>query len=139
MKFNLERFLIAQEKVFPIALKEIKAGKKKSHWIWFIFPQLEGLGVSENSRKFAISGLAEAKAYMLNYTLGNRLVQITEVLLCHYRPLSAIVGDVDVEKIHASMTLFYLATGERCFKEVLERWFDGGLHEATCELLRGRI
>ena len=137
MAYNLNRFLKMQDKYYSLALKEIKAGKKKTHWIWFIFPQLKGLGVSDYSKYYGIDGLNETKAYMQENVLRARLIEITNTLANQEQSsLVSIVGDVDALKIHASMTLFFIATKELCFKKVLIKYFNGELHPETIKILR---
>jgi uncharacterized protein (DUF1810 family) len=137
MKYKLNRFIKAQNKYYPIALKEIQAGKKENHWIWFIFPQLKGLGLSDNSKYYGISGIDEAKAYFQVNVLRARLREITIALLNQEQSnLVTIVGDVDFFKIQACMTLFYIATKEKCFREVLIKYFNGKLHFGTMKLLK---
>ena len=137
MNYNLKRFIKPQNKYYPLALKEIKAGKKKTHWIWFIFPQLKGLGISDYSKYYGINGIDEAKQYMENGVLRARLVEITQALENQEQTdLPSIVGDVDFLKIHACMSLFYVATKESCFKRVLIKYFKGKLHLETIKLLK---
>lgn len=140
MNYNLNRFLKMQNKYYPLALKEIKKGKKKTHWIWFIFPQLKGLGFSDYSKYYGIDGINEAKAYMQDGILRARLVEITQALENQEQTdLPRIVGDVDSVKIQACMSLFYIATKESCFKQILIKYFNGKLHPETIKLLRMKI
>lgn len=140
MNYNLNRFLKMQNKYYPLALKEIKRGKKKTHWIWFIFPQLKGLGFSDYSKYYGIDGINEAKAYMQDGVLRARLVEITQALENQEQTdLPSIVGDVDSLKIQACMSLFYIATKESCFKNILMKYFNGKLHPETIKLLRMKI
>lgn len=136
MNYNLKRFIKPQNKYYPLALKEIKAGKKQTHWIWFIFPQLKGLGISDYSKYYGIAGLDEAKQYMENDVLRARLIEITQALERKNKPLVSIVGDIDAQKIHACMTLFYIATKENCFKNILIKYFNGYFHTKTIKLLK---
>lgn len=140
MNYNLNRFLKMQNKYYSLALKEIKKGKKKTHWIWFIFPQLKGLGFSDYSKYYGIDGINEAKAYMQDGVLRARLVEITQALENQEQTnLPSIVGDVDSVKIQACMSLFYIATKESCFKQILIKYFNGKLHPETIKLLRMKI
>ena len=133
--YDLNRFIRMQDKYYPLALKEIKNGKKKNHWIWFIFPQLKGLGFSDYSKYYGIDGINEAKAYMQDGVLRARLVEITQALARKSKPVTDIVGEIDTQKIHACMTLFYLATKENCFKEIITKHYDNNFHKKTLELL----
>ena len=115
-KFNLQRFLDAQEGVYPVALKEIRNGGKRSHWIWYIFPQQKGLGYSYNSEFYGLDGEEEARAYLAHPVLGVRLREISHALLGHrgHRTVRELMGsEVDVLKLHTSMKLFdKIAPGE---------------------------
>ena len=105
--YNLNRFLLAQEDTYELALREIQAGKKKSHWMWFIFPQLKGLGTSFNSTFYGISGQDEAEAYLAHPVLGSRLIEISKVLLTHAeKPIEQILGYTDSLKLKSCMELF---------------------------------
>ena len=137
MNYNLNRFLKMHNKYYPLALKEIKAGKKKTHWIWFIFPQLKGLGFSDYSKYYGIDGINEARVYMQDGVLRARLVEITQALENQEQSnLASIVGEIDYLKIQACMTLFYIATKEHCFKNVLIKHYEGKLHPETIKLLK---
>jgi len=127
--FDLERFLDAQNRggTYERALAELRIGRKTSHWMWFVFPQRAGLGLSEMSRTYAIASPAEARAYAEHPVLGPRLVECAEALLGH-SGLSAreIMGEIDAVKLRSSMTLFARAAPEHpVFERVLERYFDG--------------
>ncbi|WP_294158510.1 DUF1810 domain-containing protein [uncultured Selenomonas sp.] len=134
----LERFLKAQEGDYEIALSEIRAGRKRSHWIWYIFPQLKGLGRSGTSEYYGISGMEEAKAYLENPVLCGRLVEISEALLgLESNDADDVMGFPDNLKLRSSMTLFALAEPEcKVFQKVLDKFFDGAMDERTVELLR---
>jgi uncharacterized protein (DUF1810 family) len=131
--FNLERFVTAQASIFDTALGELKAGRKRSHWMWFVFPQLRGLGSSSNATLYGISSLAEARAYLAHRLLGPRLVLCTEtVLAVGERSLHTIFGSPDDIKFCSSMTLFALASqGENAFGQALDRYCDGRMDERT--------
>jgi len=136
---QLDRFLSAQRETYDRALAEVAAGAKRSHWMWYIFPQLAGLGQSPMARRYAISGLDEAKAYLAHPVLGARLLEITAVLqgLSHADP-ERVFGDVDAMKLKSSLTLFARAGGaERGapFREALGRWFGGQEDQATVSRL----
>ena len=127
----------AQEPVYGQVLAELRAGHKRTHWMWFIFPQIAGLGSSHNARRFALSGLPEARAYLGHATLGARLCQCTQFVLdIEDRSARKIFGDVDEMKFRSSMTLFDKAeTGENPFARALLRYFDGQPDERTIRLL----
>jgi uncharacterized protein (DUF1810 family) len=138
---GLERFVVAQDEggVFDRALAELRAGHKASHWMWFVFPQLAGLGQSEMSRRFAIGSLVEARAYLDHPVLGARLRKCAAALLgVRGRGAEEIMGGVDAIKLRSSMTLFARADPEEpIFGQVLERFYGGAADEATEQLLEG--
>lgn len=139
--FNLEQFIKAQEPVYEQALRELRAGRKQSHWIWFIFPQLLGLGDSLMARQFGIPSLHDAQDYLTHPLLGRRLVECTRAVnrLDERSPL-AIFGSPDDMKFHSSMTLFDRAHPNTCFREALDSFFHGRLDPRTMELLqRARV
>ena len=132
--FGLERFVGAQDGgVYEQALRELRAGAKRGHWMWFVFPQVAGLGRSSTAQHYALSGLEEARAYLAHPVLGPRLVECAQALLeLSGRDPVRVLGSVDAVKLRSSMTLFEVAApDERVFAEVLERWFDGERDEAT--------
>ena len=134
---SLDRFLKAQEHKYETALGEIQNGKKRTHWMWYIFPQLRGLGQSDMSYTYGIDGLEEARAYLEHPVLSTRLVEITEALLEHKdKDAYEIFGDIDETKLHSCMTLFAIASdGEPLFQEVLDCFFDGEMDEPTLNLI----
>jgi uncharacterized protein (DUF1810 family) len=135
---DLQRFLTAQAPMFEIALAELRAGQKRSHWIWFIFPQLRDLGRSRTAQFYGIASLDEARAYLAHPVLGTRLEQATLAVLS-VKDLSVhqIFGWPDDLKFHSSMTLFALASSvpNSPFHEALDRYFDGRMDEASLKLL----
>ena len=133
---QLARFIEAQQPVFETALAEIKRGRKRSHWMWFIFPQISGLGRSETARYFAIQSRAEALAYANHPLLGERLRACVRALqdLASSNPVE-VFGEVDAVKLRSSLTLFEAATGDSLFSAALERWFAGSRDDATLQLL----
>jgi uncharacterized protein (DUF1810 family) len=137
--YNLERFVEAQNSggTYGQALSELQLGNKSSHWMWFIFPQIAGLGSSPVSVKFAITSLAEAQAYLKHDVLGPRLLECSTAMATHTgRTAVDILGGIDAKKLHSSMTLFLRAApGETVFKTVLAQFFDGEPDPATDELL----
>jgi len=137
--FNLERFMTAQEPVFNTVLDELRAGRKRSHWMWFIFPQLRGLGRSSMAEYYGISSLAEARAYLAHPMLGPRLDLCTRTVLDIEAPsLTAIFGSPDDMKFRSCATLFALVSAERDnpFQRALDRWCDGPPDERTLALTR---
>jgi uncharacterized protein (DUF1810 family) len=134
---NLERFIKAQERDFEIALSEVKRGRKQSHWMWYIFPQIQGLGFSETSKYYAIKDIDEAEAYLQHHILGERLIRIcTELLALRSNDASSIFGNPDDLKLKSSMTLFASANNSNpVFMQVLEKFFDGKKDDKTLRLL----
>ena len=135
--FHLSRFVTAQEGIYGQALAELKRGRKESHWMWFIFPQIEGLGHSSTARHYAIKSRDEARAYLAHPTLGARLVECCEALLnVREKSASAIFGYPDDMKLKSSMTLFSMVEeGDSVFTGVLERYFGGEADQRTIDLL----
>lgn len=137
MEYNLERFIKAQNRDYPIALSEIRDGYKRSHWIWYIFPQLKQLGRSSLAQYYGIDSIDEAKAYLLHPVLRARLEEICEALLKldsgdPYR----IMGNIDGMKLRSSMTLFSEAAGRNSiFDRVLLKYYDGKKDDLTIKLL----
>jgi uncharacterized protein (DUF1810 family) len=132
--FDLERFVRAQDGgVYAQALPELRAGEKRGHWMWFVFPQIAGLGRSPTAQRYAVSGLEEARAYAMHPVLGPRLVECAQALLeLPGRDPVRVLGSTDALKLRSSMTLFEAgAPDERVFGEVLERYFGGARDEAT--------
>ena len=136
---SLDRFIEAQEQTYQIALMELRDRKKRSHWMWYIFPQLRGLGMSSKSHIYGISGLDEAKAYLEHPLLSGRLYELCGVLL-EYKDKTAyeIFGDIDEMKLKSSMTLFALTSEDyTIFDEVLDCFFNGEMDEVTVKLING--
>lgn len=133
--FNLERFVDAQAGVYDQALAELRAGRKRSHWMWFIFPQIAGLGQSDMARRYAIASTDEAAAYLAHPLLGPRLRTCVAAVAAHDdRPADAIFDYPDNLKFHSSMTLFAdVAPDEAVFQTCLDRFFDGAGDPATLE------
>ncbi len=136
--YDLERFVAAQDAggTYERALAELRAGAKRGHWMWFVFPQLAGLGHSEMARRYAIASEAEARAYLAHAVLGPRLRECTTVLLAlDAGGAEQVLGALDALKLRSSMTLFAAAApGDQPFQELLARWF-GGPDPRTVELL----
>ena len=138
MNSKLNRFIEAQEQIYTQALTEIKSGKKQSHWMWYIFPQIKGLGHSSTSQFYGINNIVEAKEYLIHPILGARLREISNVL--HESDKSdafEIFGSPDYMKLKSSMTLFAIATDEEnnVFKKVLNKFFNSSYDRRTLELL----
>ncbi|MBR5125741.1 MAG: DUF1810 domain-containing protein [Oscillospiraceae bacterium] len=136
MEFTLERFHSAQETAYEVALREIRSGRKQSHWIWFIFPQYRGLGRSPVAQYYEIQSREEAVAYWNDPVLSRRLAEISAALLNLEGSIEQIMGFPDNLKLRSCMTLFWLVSGEQVFQAVLDRFFDGKTDEYTVEQLR---
>jgi len=134
---GLERFVEAQEGVYEQALAELRDGAKRSHWMWFVFPQITGLGRSTTARFYAIADLAEAQAYLDHPLLGPRLAECTEAMLGWAGERSAvrILGPIDAMKFASSMSLFEAAGGGKLFARALDAFCDGQRDSATLDLL----
>ena len=131
--YNLERFINAQEDSYQIALKEIQNGKKCSHWMWFIFPQIDGLGSSPISKEYSIKNIQEAKDYLNHNILGKRLIEITNALMkLENKSARSILGYPNDLKLKSSMTLFkIIASDNKIFSDVLVKYFNGEVCEHT--------
>ena len=126
IEYDLERFVEAQNMVYDMALQEIKNGQKRGHWIWFVFPQIKGLGHSYNSEFYGISGTKEAKAYLEHPLLGTRLREISQAILdCGNPSADDILGFPDVLKVRSCMTLFDMISPNDIFKQVLDKYYEG--------------
>lgn len=136
---SLERFIKAQANTYKTAMSELKHGKKRTHWMWFIFPQLRGLGMSSISRYYGLEGLEEAIEYLDHPMLSGRLYEACNELLKHKdKSALEIFGDIDEMKLKSSMTLFALASEDyTIFDEVLRCFFDGEMDEVTVKLING--
>lgn len=134
--FDLSRFADAQAPIFDRARQELRQGRKTSHWMWFVFPQVAGLGVSVMSQKYAIGSLAEAKTYLAHPLLGERLRECVEILLEQEgRSAHAIFGSPDDMKLRSCLTLFSEASGEEVFLRALDKYFDGEPDPETLRIL----
>jgi len=136
--FDLARFVQAQEGCHDEALAEIRAGRKRTHWSWFVLPQVAGLGSSAMSQRYAISGLAEARAYLAHPVLGARLRECVAAMNAHggHRSAQAVLGDIDALKFRSCLTLFAKAApDDALFREGLRRFFEGRPDPVTLELL----
>ena len=133
---TLERFLDPQTFMYELALTEIRNGRKEEHWIWFIFPQLRGIGKSRLSYHYGIQDIEEAKSYYAHPILGKRLQEATQLLLQQEKDLVEIFGHLDAMKMRSCMTLFFRATGEEMFMKVIDKFFGGVEDEVTIKLLK---
>ena len=134
--FDLQRFVTAQDPVFRAVQGELSRGRKQTHWMWFVFPQVAGLGFSAMSQRYAIGSQAEAKAYLAHPVLGPRLIACTRLVLAvEGRTINAILGAPDDAKFRSSMTLFGAVSDEPIFGEALARYFAGKRDDATLEIL----
>lgn len=135
--YNLERFVEAQKNDYAVALSEIKNGRKESHWIWYVFPQVLGLGYTSTSIEYAIKDLDEATAYLNHAVLGKRLIEISNALLVFETDdANKIFGGTDSMKLRSSMTLFSLVpNADAVFQKVLDKFFNGAKDDKTLQLL----
>lgn len=137
MDSTLERFVRAQQGVYDQALAELRAGRKTGHWIWFVLPQLRGLGRSSTAHEYGIAGRAEAEAYLAHPLLGARLRECVQAMLTHpNRSAVRILGDVDAMKFRSCLTLFGAATDDDLFRQALDAFYGGEPDTATLALLR---
>jgi len=133
-EYDLARFVNAQHETYARALAEVRDGAKRSHWMWYIFPQIAGLGHSPMAQRYAINDLDEAKAYLAHPVLGARMREITTALREVPDPdAEAVFGGIDAKKLRSSLTLFADADSDvsGLFRQTLDRWFDGGEDAAT--------
>ena len=137
MEYDLSRFLEAQEFGYPIAREELISGHKRSHWMWYIFPQLRGLGSSAISLSYGITSLEEAREYLAHPLLGQRLRELTQILLgLEECQAEQIFGEIDALKLFSSLTLFDIAEPYGDFSRLLDKFFDGRRDTRTEEILR---
>lgn len=135
-KFNLQRFLDAQQGDYERALTEVRNGRKYSHWIWYIFPQLKGVGMSYNSQYYGISGKEEAEAYLAHPVLGERLREITSAFLqLKSKTAEEVFGSLDAMKVLSCMTLFNEVAPGDLFRQVIDRYYQGEKDEMTKRML----
>ena len=134
--YDLERFVTAQEPMYPQVLAELHRGRKTSHWMWFIFPQIAGLGHSPMSERYAIRSLAEAQAYLIHPVLGPRLRECAVAVALKDRTAEGVFGPIDARKLRSCMTLFHRAAPEEpVFRQVLDEWFGGLPDDRTDALI----
>mgnify|MGYP005920843095 CR=1 FL=1 len=136
-KYNLNRFIEAQSGVYHIALKELQDGRKRSHWMWYIFPQFKHLGYSRNSKFYGISGPEEAAAYLENPVLSQRLREVSATILnLPTDDAVEIFGEIDARKRQSSMTLFDLVSPNDIYAQVLDKYFNGQRDKITINIIR---
>ena len=134
---SVERFIDAQKEDYDMAFREISKGKKRNHYMWYIFPQVKGLGRSSTAKYYGIDGLDEAREYMENEYLGNNLIAISnELLKLETNDPVEIFGHTDSKKLRSSMTLFELVSDNEVFHSVLEKYFDGKRDQITLDLVK---
>lgn len=138
MKYNLERFIKAQKEDYAMALKEIKNGRKRNHWMWYIFPQLKGLGTSAMAQYYGLENLEEAKEYYNNNYLRKNLLEITKALLSiTNKDIDYILGTPDNLKLASCMTLFEIAAPhEKIFSQILDKYYNGKRDKNTIDLIK---
>jgi uncharacterized protein (DUF1810 family) len=136
-RFKLKRFVDAQAQIYPQVVAELRAGRKQSHWMWFIFPQISGLGHSAMAQKYAIGSRQEAAAYLAHAVLGPRLRECTDLVLAvENRSIHDILGSPDDMKFRSSMTLFAEVADHDLFRRAIARYFAAGFDQATLNILR---
>lgn len=135
MDFSLDRFRSAHAGSYDVALREIKAGRKESHWMWYIFPQIQGLGHSTMAMYYAIQSREEAALYWEDPELRSHMVEICKELLKQEKPIDQILGYPDHLKLCSCMTLFWLVTGEKLFTEVIDKFYGGKTDAYTVQKL----
>ena len=134
--YDLNRFIEAQNGVYPIALKELQEGRKRSHWMWYIFPQLKNLGNSYSAKYYGISGIEEAVAYLQHRILGQRLREVTSTILnLSGNDAGAIFGGLDAMKLRSSMTMFDIASPNDIFTQVVDKYFNGQRDILTLKII----
>jgi uncharacterized protein (DUF1810 family) len=134
--YDLDRFVEAQEPIYPRVISELAAGAKRSHWMWFVFPQIAGLGLSAMAQRYAIGSRAEAVAYLGHPVLGARLIECTQLVLAVTRKsIHTILGSPDDIKFRSSMTLFGAVSDNPIFAEAIEKYYSGEKDAATLATL----
>ena len=138
-KHLFDDFIQAQNTIYPSVIKELTEGRKRSHWMWFIFPQVKGLGHSTMARRFAIESLEQAKEYLQHEVLGARLIECAELLLLHPdKSALEIFGSIDTLKLHSSLTLFTIASSSKnncIFDQLLDQFFEGSYSINTIRMM----
>ena len=135
---SLDRFVSAQEYCYKSALEEVRSGRKESHWMWFVFPQIIGLGMSDTAILYSITDIGEAQLFLEHEVLGPRLVEITkELLKLETDDPVEVFGEIDSLKLNSCMTLFdYVSDEETCFGEVIDKFYDGQKDDRTLQLIK---
>ena len=137
MSDGIQRFIEAQKRSYDTALEEIKRGKKRSHWMWYIFPQMKGIGYSSTAQYYGIENRKEAEEYLAHPILGSRLLEISkELLKLESNDPRAVMGEPDNWKLKSCMTLFEIVSNEPVFGQVLDKFFGGEQDKVTVEMLR---
>lgn len=137
---DLERFVEVQSWNYEVAVAELRAGKKRSHWMWYIFPQMRGLGSSSMAEMYGIAGLEEARRYLEHEVLGMRLREVCEAILgLSTDDAHEVFGDIDSLKLKSSMTLFDLVCPDDIFVRVIDKYYEGERDNKTLKLLEGQI
>jgi uncharacterized protein (DUF1810 family) len=132
----LDRFVSAQDRTYDRALAEVRRGRKTSHWMWYVFPQIAGLGRSDMAQRYAIRDAAEARAYLVHLLLGPRLIEITEAAIAAPGSAEAIFGGIDAVKLRSSLTLFAAVADDPApFERGLDRFYEGERDPETLRLL----
>ena len=140
LSIDLERFVEAQSWNYEVAVAELRAGKKRSHWMWYIFPQMRGLGRSSMAEMYGIAGLDEARRYLEHEILGKRLREVCEAILgLSTDDAHKVFGDIDSLKLKSSMTMFDLVSSDDIFARVLDKYYGGERDNKTLKLLEGQI
>lgn len=136
MEYHLNRFVDAQNRVYEQVIKELSQGRKTSHWMWFIFPQIKGLSHSVVAKRYAIASLAEAKEYYSDHLLAHRLIECSQILLSiKGKTAEDILGHTDAMKLKSSMTLFSLVSDDSVFTDILDLYFDGKKDDMTLAMI----
>ena len=138
-KYDIARFIEAQEGVYTIALRELQEGRKRSHWMWYVFPQLKGLGRSYNSNFYGISGTEEASEYLKSPILGHRLIETSNAILnLATDDAVEVFGGIDSRKLKSSMTLFDIISPNDMFARVLDKYFNGQRDNQTLTIIQSK-
>ena len=134
---HLHRYINAQGSVYPKVIQELQDADKQSHWMWYIFPQISGLGYSSTAQYYAIKNADEAREYLAHPVLGMRIVECTKILIAHCGSSAIdIMGDIDAVKLRSSMTLFaHVTDSDSVFQQALDKYFDGELDHGTLDIL----
>jgi len=136
MEYNLDRFTDAQNNIYEQVIKELREGNKRTHWMWFIFPQIKGLGYSQTAKYYSIADMEEAKEYLNHSILSSRLIECCQIILeLTDKTAENIFGQVDAMKLKSSMTLFSLVSDNPIFDKVIDNYFNGEKDNATLKIV----